>query len=519
LPTDSQNELPCAFLFASPLKDEQEGEQLDEAFLTALKAVDPCGLTDTRVYRGGVLLADLSYKPSSITAEPAKRRKFDSKTTFETSQTMRSDRALYATLVGDFVETCLEQWHTLDSSTLWDYVAKRALDAIFVSPLSTAIAEDMDKCLRSHPQYIGAVSPDLGNPLHRHLFVDMMFKDAFIRNGRVFVQRDLVEGVYNGSFPGADTFSPDGMVTLSNEEFEAQAPSANGPDSLSARGLVTEMRMRKRMALDIHEKIMKTLGQHHLFRDMDRSFAWDLSQLPDAPEEIEVQAEKLTHYLLVPEHKDNKGKAKFFEQVLAITRKDWAFLHGQFVDGLNNVDYEDVRLDDYGIRFTAYLPVTGRNEATATIETGWIIRPGERASFTTAFPAKKDIALEDQATPPTVLSDNLEGDDRWEAIHILADQIAKKEMEECVPKPLVVESQVYMEGYCGGATVIIEDGRTSFARWLRKKGIGHRHYQRGYSISARRIGQSAESAKAYADAFARVLRRNGIECHSEMYYS
>lgn len=90
-------------------------------------------------------------------------------------------------------------------------------------------------------------------------------------------------------------------------------------------------------------------------------------------------------------------------------------------------------------------------------------------------------------------------------------------MEECVPKPLVVESQVYMEGDCGGAFVIIKDGRASFARWLRKKGLGHRHYQRGYSISAEHIGQSAESAKAYADAFARVLRRNGIECSSEIY--
>ena len=90
-------------------------------------------------------------------------------------------------------------------------------------------------------------------------------------------------------------------------------------------------------------------------------------------------------------------------------------------------------------------------------------------------------------------------------------------MEECVPKPVFVESQVYMEGDCGGALVVIGDGRRSFARWLRKKGLGHGHYPRGYSISAEQIGQSAESAKAYADAFARVLRRNGIECRSEIH--
>ena len=72
---------------------------------------------------------------------------------------------------------------------------------------------------------------------------------------------------------------------------------------------------------------------------------------------------------------------------------------------------------------------------------------------------------------------------------------------------------------CGGAFVVIEDGRTSFARWLRKHGLGHRHHRRGYSISAEQVGQCAESAKAYADAFARVLRRNGIESRSEIYFT
>lgn len=47
--------------------------------------------------------------------------------------------------------------------------------------------------------------------------------------------------------------------------------------------------------------------------------------------------------------------------------------------------------------------------------------------------------------------------------------------------------------------------------------MGSRHYQRGYAVSACQIGQSAESVKACAGAFARVLNRNGIECHAETY--
>ena len=431
---DLQDSRSCAFLFAAPLRDEEEGETLDEAFLTALKAADPHGQTDTRVYRGGLLLAGLSYKPSSIKAKPATHRKPGSPVTFQTSRMERSDRALYAMLVGDFVETCLEQWNTLDPSTFWNYVAKRALDATFVPSLSVAVAENMDERLRSHPRYIGTVSPDIGNPLHRYLFVDVMFKDAFIRSGRVFVQGGF-EGAYDGSFFGADIFSPVGMATLPYEEFEERAPSAHLPDSLSARGLVTEMRMRRRMALDIHQKVMNALGQSRSLRDIDRPFEWSLMQLPDAPEEIKVQAEKLTHYLLDPENKKDPSKAKFFEKELAITRKDWAYLQGQLIDGLGNVSYEDVKLDDYGVRFTAKLPLTGRNGATATITTAWIVRHGERAFFVTAFPAKKDAALESQAISPSVVSENLEGDARWQAIYALAEQAARKAMWSCPAKP------------------------------------------------------------------------------------
>lgn len=513
---DFKDARPCAFLFAASLQGKEEGETLDEAFLTALKAADPLGLTDTRVYRGGLLLARLSYKASSIEAKPRNRRKPGGSVSSQTSLTERSDRSLYAMLIGDFVETCFEQWNTLDLSTFWNYVAEGDLDATFVPSLSAAVAEEMDKRLQSHPRYIGAISPDLGNPLHRYLFVDVMFKDAFMRNGCVFVQAGF-EGDYDGSFFGADTFSPGGMVTLPYEEFEEKAPSARVPDSLSVRGLVTEMRMRRRLVLDVHQKVMSALSQSRSLRDVDRRFEWDLLQLPDAPEECEVQAKKLTDYLLDPEHKDGGSKAQFFERQLSIVRNDWAYLHGQLIDGLRNVSFEDVRLDEHGVRFTAYLPVTGRNGATATIETGWIVRRGERASFVTAFPAKKDAALEARAIPTSVVPNDLEGDARWQAIFAVAEHAARKAMEECVPKPLVLESQVYMEGECGGAFVVIEDGRTSFARWLRKKGLGHRNFQRGYSIAAEQTGQSAESAKAYADTFARVLRRNGIKCRSEIY--
>ena len=510
--------MPVAFLFVTSLSSEGAGEELDEAFLRALKVADPDGTVVTRVYRGGVLLAQLSYKTAAVKAEPVRRHKPNSPVVSQTGHTEFSDRSLYATLVGDVVESCLERWHTVDRESFWENAGCRSLDATFAPALAPEIAVRMDKELRSHPLYIGAVSPDLGNPLHRYLFIEAMFKDAFLSGGRVYI-RGGMQGTGDPSFIGADTFSSAGVGIVPYTQFDNVAPPLVLPPGLIARGLVSAMRMKRRMALDVHQKVMRDLSFSRSLANLDRDFEWDLSQLPDAPEEVNVQATKIADYLLNPDHKGNKGKAKFFAECLGIIKSDWTYLHGKLIDALSHVTYDDVRIDDYGVRFTANLPVTGKNGKTATIETGWIVRPGERASFITAYPGEKGAALEEQAKPPPLVSDSLKGDERWQALYDLAHAAGLEAMNACVPKPLVVENQVYMEGDCGGAIVIIEDGRASLARWLCKNGRGHRHYKSSYAISSERIGQSVGCAKTYADAFAHVLRRNGISCRSEIYYT
>ncbi len=514
----SPETMNVAFLFVAPRKPEEEGEWLDVAFLRALKAADPDGTAETRICRGGVLLAGLSYKTTVVKAGPGRNRKPDTLVTYQTSRTEHSDRGLFATLVGDLVESCLERWHTVKGDSFWEKVGRRSLDAMFVPAVAPDIAERLDKELLSHPLYIGAVLPDLGNPLHRYLFVEAMFKDAFIRGGRIYVEGGY-PGTDDADFVGAEEFCSSGLGIVPWDQFDHVAPPLTVPAAFSARGLVSKMRMERRMALDVHQKIIHDLSFSSSLRDLGREFEWDLSQLPDAPEEVNVQASKIAEYLLNPNHEDNRGKAKFFEEHLAITNSDWIYLHGQLVDALGHVTHEDVRIDNYGVRFTANLPVTGKNGETATIETGWIVRPGERASFVTAYPGEKNAELEEKASPPPLVSDSLKGDARWQALYDLAHAAGLEAMNASVPKPLVVENQVYTEGGCGGATVILDDGRKSFARWFKKNGHGRRHYRSGYVISAERIGQSAESAKAYADAFARVLRRNRIECRSEIYYT
>lgn len=515
---DLPETIPVAFLFVASLGLEEE-EWLDEAFLRALKVADPVGTVETRIYRGGLLLSQLSYKTAAIKTEPAKTNyKPNSIVTFRMSRTERSDRGLYATLVGDFVESCLERWHTVDRESFWDKVGRRSLDATFLPALAHDFAARMDQELRYHPRYIGAVSPDLGNPLHRYLFIEAMFKDAFLRGGRVYVKGGY-PGTDDTDFIGAEKFSPSGLGIIPHDQFDNVAPSLVLPVALSARGLVSKMRMERRMSFNVHQKVIHDLSASRSVHDLGREFEWDLSLLPDAPEEVNVQASKIADYLLNPDHEENGGKAKFFENHLGITKPDWAYLLHQIVDALGHVTYENVRIDAYGIRFTASLPITGKSGETATIETGWIVRPGERASFVTAYPGEKNTELEEKASPPPVVSDSLKGDACWQELYGLAHAAGLEAMKAWVPKPLVVENQVHMEGDCGGATIVLEDGRKSFARWLKKNGHGYRHYKSGYVISAERIGQSAESAKAYSDAFVRVLRRNGIGCRSEVYYT
>src|SRR3569832_2952785 len=158
-----------------------------------------------------------------VFVEQAERRKPDRPVTSQTSHTERCDQGLYATLVGDFVDSCLELWFSVDRECFWENVGRRSLQATFVPALAPDIAERMDKELSSHPLYIGAVSPDLGNPLHRYEFIEAMFKDAFLRGGRVYIRGGL-PGTGDPSIIGAATNSSAGVGIVPYLQFDNVAP-------------------------------------------------------------------------------------------------------------------------------------------------------------------------------------------------------------------------------------------------------------------------------------------------------
>jgi hypothetical protein len=504
---------PFAFLFTSSEREEPREElTLDEAFLAALKAADPEGKSSMRIYRGGLLLASGAQKLRAISVEKLSSPVRRTATRAVQSYTHATDETLYGFRLGDFVETSLERWNTFQRTTFWDHLANRATDVTVVSELCPKVARAMDAHLRSHVRYLGVFSPDLGNPLHRELLVDLLFKNAFIRDGIVYGGCDE-SGDFHFSFFGVKQFSGREVVPLKKEDFDRDAPAFNVDVPLSPRGLMTLQQLERLNRLDVHQRVMQAVSYTRTASSLP--FDWDLSQLPDNPDEISVHASKLTMYLLDAEGKD-PSKAKFFREVLQIGPNDWKFLQAQLLDGLAALKLDNIRIEDaYGIRFDARFPVTGTNGTTATILTAWMVRRGERASLTTAYPLKKDSALEESAQRPLVVLGIRHGKERWAAIHALAKDHARAAMNECVPKPMVVGGEVIMEGTIGTAYVVVRDGRSAFARWARNNGIGRSHYPHGTAIEAERVGQSSRSATAYANAYAHVLRRNEIECKVE----
>jgi hypothetical protein len=493
---------PVAFLFDADHPDAGDlyGYYFDSAFAAALKAVDPEGQTRSRIFRGDVLLDMLCYKLSSIATSPGRDGIRVSSSSL--GMTKNPDYGLLAVLIGDLTDACAEQWHTFDLDRFSHLLGHGNVYCLFLPSLPLRLREPVHEHLKARPGYVGAYAPELGNPLQRYLAVESLLRDAFVADGTVSIEEE------------ANDFGEDedglGSKRLPPDAFEAACPPLVLSESLRPRGLITRVRLQARSAPDVHQRIAEALLESS--SGPLREFEWSLSQLPDAPEQVEVQARKLTDYLLEPDHKHGAAKAAFFEKELGITKADWAFLQSQMIDGLSKASFEDVRLDDHGIRLNATLPVTGRDGRTAVITTAWIVRKGERASLVTAVPGRKDQRPDASDFRSTVLPLDLADSDRWAALYEAADAAGRKAAEACVPTPMKVGGSIYMDGYCGGAYMLLPDGRAKFARWLKANNRGAPHVGRGVRIHAIRTDQSAERAEAYARAFATILRRNGIEC-------
>jgi hypothetical protein len=335
--------------------------------------------------------------------------------------------------------------------------------------------------------------------------------------GAVNVEIDIEDHPVTDT-PGAADFRPNGLRLLNLEQFNRHLPSFNFPKELSPRGKVSRDRFLGKRRLTMHERVATQLFSDLRGNDASDVFvSFDASAVPEGFDEIEVPEEKLTLYLLNKTHVRGGDKARVFSDELGINNEDWRYLAAQIARGLKQTAIRKVLVKSFestfGIRYSAVIAVKGLNGKTATIETGWIVNPGERARFVTAFPAKREDRLDVRVESPPVIPTSLRGDARWNAIFLFAEIAGSEEADRCVPTPMKVEGEpVIMEGMSGGAYIHVGDARTGFARWAIKSGKGYKHFKSGTQIYAKVFSQSVDRAIAYCRAFATVLRENGISC-------
>lgn len=87
--------------------------------------------------------------------------------------------------------------------------------------------------------------------------------------------------------------------------------------------------------------------------------------------------------------------------------------------------------------------------------------------------------------------------------------------------PIVKSYEPIMDGVCGFAWVNIKPGTCSFARWASKQpalrgggNLVHKSYYGGVDLWVGLFDQSMTRKKAYAGAYAQVLRDHGIKAHA-----
>lgn len=69
------------------------------------------------------------------------------------------------------------------------------------------------------------------------------------------------------------------------------------------------------------------------------------------------------------------------------------------------------------------------------------------------------------------------------------------------------------DGACGFAWIAFP-GNTSFGKWAKKQGLARSHYPSGLCVWVSEFGQSVDRKEAFAGAYAKVLKSNGIDAYA-----
>lgn len=471
------------------------GKMLFDAVLSLQQPVH------TRVYSGDMTLADLCQRISAVKKDPT-----------QSSIVLRVDHDLYISLLTELVRSMKERENIIAIPNLALTLGNHNILAFTFCSMMPDCWKTICRKLKGKAGFAASFQLDMGNPLHTDLFIRSLIPHGFLRGNDLFVMQSFFEDEEE-LIPYWAQERPEIQVQfLDEEEYRNQCPPMRCAEEVSAAGMRYMELMEKKGDLNPYQRLAMALLHNDSISSCDFSISGPFSW-----EQVEVPEKKLTQYVLNLEHEGSgKSKAELFQQLLNITKEDWRYLAAQIEDAMESGSLCNVRQTEYGVQFHIDIPIKGLNDTSRMVRTAWIIRQPQKCSLVTAYILDQSQQKKAEGQQPPVVRD-MDPELFCSILYGYASSAGEQAAAKCVPTPIYIHGyeEPVLEGTIGFAWIVIHDARKRFPRWLKKQKIGHAGYYGGWVIHAKCRSQSFEKANAYANAFAKVLRQNGIDCNVE----
>jgi hypothetical protein len=412
------------------------------------------------------------------------------------------DKGLRKALALDFAESTTAIWSNIAVADLTHVLLTHPVECITVSDLTPDLRESLHNGM-VHPGYLGGCEIDRGNPVMLKLASGLLVPYYQYSDGSLEVIK---------SFEGDDDAIPHWAKDMPFKAVRLAEISvaAIASGTLSVRGAKSVRLLENRGAPAQSEIVLSALLEQW---EQDRASALDEAvQFGTKEQGVPViNVSKLTEYALNEEHPQGKHKARLFRDLLGITKNDWRFLAEQLVVGLRRHLVQKVRKSVHGVQYHIDVPVVGRNGKKKLVRSAWIIRENEPPSLTTALiPGAADTDM--PAALANKIVTNSAGQTDWQTLYDTAHSAGAEAAANWTPMPMFVSGGIVEgEGECGQAWVQLTR-KSGFGRWLLKNRLGDKGHPSGVWVFSNHPSQSVERAVKYCEAFASVVRANGIGC-------